>query len=310
MNDRPSTAAEQPVHELRVALTVDDFDAARRFYEGALGLPVREMYEDGEARVVILEAGRATLELVNRAQAALIDDIEVGRRCAGVVRLALEVGDSTRVGDDLVHAGATRLGGPVLTAWNDRNVRLQAPDGMQLTLFTPEAPTAIQGAAPDESFAPWIELAIDLALSNVDEGQLPFGAVVVRDGAVIATGVNTAVRESDPTAHAETAAIRAALRDIGLAELTGATVVSSAEPCPMCHAGALLAGVERLLYAAPRALAAEYGFVLPSTMAEMQRSWRGEGADVVQHVASSRADEPFRAYARSREAGGDETDRS
>jgi lactoylglutathione lyase len=62
--------------------------------------------------------------------------VEVGRRVAGTVRLALEVDDSTAASEDLVAAGGELLGGPVLTPWSHRNVRLQAPDGMQLTLFT------------------------------------------------------------------------------------------------------------------------------------------------------------------------------
>jgi lactoylglutathione lyase len=129
-----STAS--PVHELRVALTVDDYNEALRFYRDALGLPVLEEWEQPEGSGVVLDAGRATLELLSRPQAELVDDVEVGRRVAGTVRLALEVDDSTAASEDLVAAGGELLGGPVLTPWSHRNVRLQAPDGMQLTLFT------------------------------------------------------------------------------------------------------------------------------------------------------------------------------
>jgi lactoylglutathione lyase len=129
-----STAS--PVHELRVALTVDDYNAALRFYRDALGLPVLEEWEQPEGSGVVLDAGRATLELLSRPQAELVDNVEVGRRVAGTVRLALEVDDSTAASEDLVAAGGELLGGPVLTPWSHRNVRLQAPDGMQLTLFT------------------------------------------------------------------------------------------------------------------------------------------------------------------------------
>ena len=96
--------------------------------------------EAPEANISILEAGRATLELIDEGQARLIDEIEVGRRVAGTVRLALEVGDSTEAARRLERAGALHLGGPVETPWHDRNVRVQAPDGMQLTLFTPPGP--------------------------------------------------------------------------------------------------------------------------------------------------------------------------
>jgi lactoylglutathione lyase len=128
--------SEGEVRELRVALTVDDYDEALAFYREALGLPQLEAWEAPEGRVAILDAGRATLELLDSGQAELVDEIEVGRRVAGPVRLALEVGDSEAVAERLVRAGAEQLAEPVVTPWRDRNVRLQAPDGMQLTLFT------------------------------------------------------------------------------------------------------------------------------------------------------------------------------
>jgi len=123
--------------ELRLVLTVDDFDEALAFYRDALGLPELAAWEStGEARIRLLDAGHATLELVNEAQAAAIDEIEVGERVAGPVRVAFEVDDSTALAARLVAAGAEQLAEPVLTPWNDRNVRLRAPDGLQLTLFT------------------------------------------------------------------------------------------------------------------------------------------------------------------------------
>jgi catechol 2,3-dioxygenase-like lactoylglutathione lyase family enzyme len=123
--------------QLRLVLETADLDAALAFYRDALGLPEHAAWEtEGEARIAILDAGRATLELVNEAQAALIDEIEVGRRVAGPVRVAFEVDDSTAVAARLVAAGAEQLAEPVTTPWNDRNVRVRAPDGMQLTLFT------------------------------------------------------------------------------------------------------------------------------------------------------------------------------
>ena len=123
------------VKELRLAMTVDDFDEAVSFYRDRLGLPLLEAWSD-DGRVVLLEAGRATLELLDATHAAAVDSIEVGRRVAGQVRIALEVDDSAAVADELEAAGAERLGGPIDTPWRHRNVRVQAPDGMQLTLFT------------------------------------------------------------------------------------------------------------------------------------------------------------------------------
>ena len=130
----------RPVHELRTALTVEDYESVLVFYRDALGLPVIEAWEEGDARGVILDAGRATLELLSEAQADLIDSVEVGERVAGPVRLALEVADSAATARRLVEAGAAPLADPVLTPWNDLNVRLRAPGGMQLTLFTPSKP--------------------------------------------------------------------------------------------------------------------------------------------------------------------------
>jgi lactoylglutathione lyase len=125
------------VKELRLALTVDDFDAALAFYRDVLGLETRDMWIAEGSRGALLEAGRATLELFDEGQAAMVDEIEVGRRVAGAVRVAFEVEDSRTTSEHLVQAGAELIGGPVETPWHDANVRLVAPDGMQLTLFTP-----------------------------------------------------------------------------------------------------------------------------------------------------------------------------
>jgi catechol 2,3-dioxygenase-like lactoylglutathione lyase family enzyme len=125
-----------PVKELRLALTVDDYEQALAFYRDTLALPVLEAWSEPAGRVTLLEAGRATLELLDAEHAAAVDSLEVGRRVAGTVRIALEVDDSATVADALETAGAERLAGPVVTPWRHRNVRLVAPDGMQLTLFT------------------------------------------------------------------------------------------------------------------------------------------------------------------------------
>jgi catechol 2,3-dioxygenase-like lactoylglutathione lyase family enzyme len=125
-----------PVHELRVAVTVDDYEAALRFYGDALGLPVIESWENEGGSGAVLDAGRATVELLSRSQTEYVDRIEAGGTPSGAVRFALEVADSEAAAGRLESAGAERLGGPVVTPWSHRNVRLRAPDGMQLTLFT------------------------------------------------------------------------------------------------------------------------------------------------------------------------------
>lgn len=126
-----------PVAELRLVVTAADYDEALHFYRDVLGLPEREAYANEGARVAILEAGRATLELANPAQAEFIDRVEVGRRVAGHVRVAFQVADSAATTERLVDAGARLIAPPTLTPWNDRNARLNAPAGLQLTLFTP-----------------------------------------------------------------------------------------------------------------------------------------------------------------------------
>jgi catechol 2,3-dioxygenase-like lactoylglutathione lyase family enzyme len=126
------------VTELRVALTVKDFDQALAFYRDALGLEQIADWSSGAGRVVALDAGRATIELFDDAQAEAVDAIEAGRRVSGTVRLAVKVADSEDMARRLTAAGATQVAPPVVTPWGDRNARVQAPDGMQLTLFTAE----------------------------------------------------------------------------------------------------------------------------------------------------------------------------
>jgi lactoylglutathione lyase len=125
-----------PVRELRVALTVSDYEQALAFYRDTLGLPVVESWDTDEGGGAVLDAGSATLELLSPGQNDVVDRVEVGERTSGPVRLALEVEDSAETASRLVAAGAERVGEPVVTPWNHRNVRVRAPDGMQLTLFT------------------------------------------------------------------------------------------------------------------------------------------------------------------------------
>lgn len=125
------------IHELRIALTVEDYDRAVAFYRDALGLAEVESWDRPNGRGTILDAGRATLELFDPLQAETLDDLEVGRRVSGTVRLAMHVDDAGAAADRLVEAGATAEHALVVTPWGDRNARVRAPDGMQLTLFTP-----------------------------------------------------------------------------------------------------------------------------------------------------------------------------
>src|SRR5438132_8527861 len=126
------------VTELRIALTVEDFDRALAFYRDALGLEQIADWSSATGKVVVLEAGRATLELFDHAQAESVDAIEAGRRVSGTVRFAVKVADSEDMARRLVAAGAVQVAPLVVTPWGDRDARVQAPDGMQLTLFTAE----------------------------------------------------------------------------------------------------------------------------------------------------------------------------
>jgi len=124
------------VQELRLVVTADDYDEALRFYRDVLGMPEVEAISDDEGRVAILDAGRATLELTDPPHAAWIDELEVGRRVAGHIRVALRVDDSSAETRRLEEAGATVLAEPRPTPWGSLNSRLEGPAGLQLTLFS------------------------------------------------------------------------------------------------------------------------------------------------------------------------------
>jgi predicted GNAT superfamily acetyltransferase/predicted enzyme related to lactoylglutathione lyase len=142
-----------PVRELRLVVTAADYDEALRFYRDVLGLPERAAYSSPGGRVSILEAGRATLELADPPHAAFIDEVEVGRRVAGHIRVAFEVPDSRAGTATLAGAGARVLAPPTRTPWESLNARLDAPAGLQLTLFSElhdlvaDAATATHAAA-------------------------------------------------------------------------------------------------------------------------------------------------------------------
>jgi guanine deaminase len=110
------------------------------------------------------------------------------------------------------------------------------------------------------SDAQWLERTIELATLNVANGGGPFGALIVRDGELIAEGQNRVTANLDPTAHAEVTAIRAACQVVGDFSLAGATLYTSCEPCPLCMSAALWARIDRVVFAANRDDAADGGF--------------------------------------------------
>jgi catechol 2,3-dioxygenase-like lactoylglutathione lyase family enzyme len=128
--------ATPDVLQLRLVVEVDDFAAAVAFYRDVLGLPEQAAFEgEDDARVMILDAGRATLELANTAQVEMIDRIEVGRRVSPKFRVAFEVTDGAGATTRLVEGGAELIAAPRETPWRSLNSRLHAPGDVQLTLF-------------------------------------------------------------------------------------------------------------------------------------------------------------------------------
>jgi lactoylglutathione lyase len=124
------------IRQLRLVVHASDYAQAVHFFKDVLGAPVEEEYAgEGGAHVTILDVGRATLELSNDAQVEMIDRVEVGRRVAPRFRVALEVDDCEASTRDAVDGGAELVAPPTSTPWDSLNSRLEAPAGIQLTLF-------------------------------------------------------------------------------------------------------------------------------------------------------------------------------
>ncbi|MFC6354879.1 VOC family protein [Luethyella okanaganae] len=128
--------SSKPVRQLRLVVEAEDYEEALAFYRDVLGLPEQAAYAgEGGARVAILDAGRATLEIANPAQKRMIDDVEVGQQVAPRMRVAFEVADAASVTTTLVDGGATLVAQPVVTPWQSLNARLDAPAGLHITVF-------------------------------------------------------------------------------------------------------------------------------------------------------------------------------
>jgi len=118
-----------------VALTASDYERSVKFYCDGLGLEPEQLWNNGQGRALILNMGNATLEIFDETQAQTIDQIEAGQRISGQIRFALQVPDLNLAMEQLLAHGATLVHPPIITPWGDYNVRLQDPDGMQITLF-------------------------------------------------------------------------------------------------------------------------------------------------------------------------------
>jgi catechol 2,3-dioxygenase-like lactoylglutathione lyase family enzyme len=130
----------RPVVELRVAFTAREFERLVRFYCDGLGLEPAQLWPSDQGRAVVLDMGQATLEIFDETQANTIDQIEVGQRLSGQIRFALKVPDLKAATDRLLSNGAILVHPPVVTPWGDHTVRLQDPEGMQVTLFQVREP--------------------------------------------------------------------------------------------------------------------------------------------------------------------------
>ena len=141
----------------------------------------------------------------------------------------------------------------------------------------------------------WLQRTVALATSNVASGGGPFGALIVRDGELIAEGQNRVTANLDPTAHAEVVAIRAACQLIGDFSLAGATLYTSCEPCPLCLSAALWARVDRVVHAADRDDAARGGFD-DRDFYELFARDRATWGVSIESVRPDNATEPFDAW--------------
>jgi lactoylglutathione lyase len=128
------------VQEMRLVVTAPDYEKAIEFYRDVLGLPELATFSDEGGRVAILAAGAATLELGDERHAAYVDQVEVGRRVAGHIRVAFRVEDAALTLNELRSHDATIVAEATTTPWGSRNARLDGPADLHLTVFSDQAP--------------------------------------------------------------------------------------------------------------------------------------------------------------------------
>ena len=150
----------------------------------------------------------------------------------------------------------------------------------------------------------YLRMAVDLARENVERGERPFGSVIVKDGDVIATGVNSVAATNDPTAHAEIEAIRAACRKLKAERLDGCVVYASGHPCPMCLSAMYLAGIGQGFYAHSIEDGVPYGLGASGKIYDELRKPIPAQAVRLQHVPVADAGETLYAYWQRRNSAG------
>ncbi|MDP1599520.1 nucleoside deaminase [Phenylobacterium sp.] len=148
--------------------------------------------------------------------------------------------------------------------------------------------------ATEEHF---LRQAIDLALANVrDHDGRPFGALVVKDGEVIATGVNEIGATGDPTAHAELSAIRKAAQVLGAPRLDGCVVYASGQPCPMCLSAMYLTGVSAVRFAYSNEDGEPFGLSTATVYAELAKPLEDQALDVRHQPVGADQESPYAAW--------------
>lgn len=240
-----------------------------------------------------LEATRAAVErIIQRGSAEPEGHIPFTPRARKVLEFALreavDLGDAFIAGEHLLLGIVHQGGGVAAQILVDVAGPLDRVRQAVMTRRTEAGRSAPKTAVQDFSEEGLLRHVVGLATDNAARHELPFAALVVRGEQLLGVGVDSTRPDHDPTAHAEIVAIRAACRRLRIRRLVGATLVASCEPCAMCQAAALAAGVERIVYAAPRSAVA--------TLGESVLQMRAPPADHLVHVPVDGADEPFRRY--------------
>ena len=141
----------------------------------------------------------------------------------------------------------------------------------------------------DQAF---LDEAIALARDNVQAGGRPFGAVLVKDGKIIARAVNRISADNDPTAHAELLALREAGRVLGNARLDGCAVYASGQPCPMCLAAMRMAGITQIAFAYSNEDGARFGLSTAGIAAELSQPLSAQDWAQIRHLPRPDRDDP------------------
>lgn len=140
-----------------------------------------------------------------------------------------------------------------------------------------------------------MELAVELSIDNIQKGGGPFGAVIVKDGEIIAASANSVVPSHDPTAHAEINAIREATRKLGTHDLSGCDIYTSCEPCPMCLGAIYWARISRLYYANSKDDAGKIGFDDSFIYSEIVRPYQQRKLSTIR-MNNTKAIEAFKIW--------------